>query len=655
IEPQASMPDIFLWLMSGAKRLGYTRIPASSVLFSHNEAAKGPLSGVFSTFTLVNPDDETGFDLGGVVRCALWFGREDEADHWWQYQQSHLSLTVYAESYENQIISAPGSGKWTQKGILMTRPAFSDADGRLALEKEAFTAPYGWNFAGDWIVEPDPSVQYEADAGHSQFNEEVFEVQVRIPGGTWIQAPANPWQDVRGDPATTRDEITCPQGWAWADVWTYDLQRAVDGEGWEYTVQSGFMSWSPQEKLYHLVRRRRWVRERRLRERIIKDTQSSEGWEYAPLFNLQFHAIERKIDLVRRRRWRRPMTATREGLPPTPTLSVKSGDGKDAITQYACPRMYVVSKSQHVYQLRAHLYQARDLEAGDKSGFSDPYAVVCFYNATQQTEKLSATLCPTWDQTLIFDNVKLADPLPHTNQNPPQAVVEIYDWDARGAPEFLGRVFCSPTVIDPSQGYEPVGLKWFKLEKGNIRQGELLASFELFLKDNAELPEMPPTRGSNYMVPFKVRPVLQKTRVEVICWGLRNMSTYELQSVSRPTIEFECGGQRIVSAKMTNLQANPNFDKPHLTFDVQNPRSLFYLLHLSIVELDQEGPAATSIVEHISSTLRQHSASTSSLQHRQDKAPPDSLEAFGLTDPNGFASTSSNGGSASSSTLQHHY
>lgn len=45
--------------------------------------------------------------------------------------------------------------------------------------------------------------------------------------------------------------------------------------------------------------------------------------------------------------------------------------------------------------------------------------------------------------------------------------------------------------------------------------GELLAAFELLLKDQEELPMLPPTRGDLYMVPFGVRPLLQRTRIEV--------------------------------------------------------------------------------------------------------------------------------------------
>lgn len=41
--------------------------------------------------------------------------------------------------------------------------------------------------------------------------------------------------------------------------------------------------------------------------------EAAEGWEYAPLFNLKFHATERTMDMVRRRRWHRKMVCEKKG------------------------------------------------------------------------------------------------------------------------------------------------------------------------------------------------------------------------------------------------------------------------------------------------------------------------------------------------------
>ena len=62
---------------------------------------------------------------------------------------------------------------------------------------------------------------------------------------------------------------------------------------------------------------------------------------------------------------------------------------------------------------------------------SDPYAVVSFCNGTQQTEKQMKTLCPTWDQTLIFDDVPLSGHVDDAVSQAPKVVVEVFDWDAR--------------------------------------------------------------------------------------------------------------------------------------------------------------------------------------------------------------------------------
>ena len=44
----------------------------------------------------------------------------------------------------------------------------------------------------------------------------------------------------------------------------------------------------------------------------VRKAAESEGWEYAPLFTMKFHFKERRIDLVRRRRWHRKMVAVAE-------------------------------------------------------------------------------------------------------------------------------------------------------------------------------------------------------------------------------------------------------------------------------------------------------------------------------------------------------
>ena len=41
--------------------------------------------------------------------------------------------------------------------------------------------------------------------------------------------------------------------------------------GWEYTVEATLASYGPVEKVYHLCRRRRWIRERKFVKETKKD------------------------------------------------------------------------------------------------------------------------------------------------------------------------------------------------------------------------------------------------------------------------------------------------------------------------------------------------------------------------------------------------
>jgi myoferlin len=45
------------------------------------------------------------------------------------------------------------------------------------------------------------------------------------------------------------------------------------------------------------------------------------------------------------------------------------------------------------------------------------------------TEVVEKTLCPTWDQTLIFESVDIYGDPRNTADQPPQIVIELFDYD----------------------------------------------------------------------------------------------------------------------------------------------------------------------------------------------------------------------------------
>ncbi|XP_037133650.1 myoferlin-like isoform X2 [Syngnathus acus] len=596
-EPQNSMPDVIIWMLRGERRVAYSRIPAHKILFStYSEQACGQHCGKTQTIILKYPMDKSkGLKVPVQIRVNMWLGLSAHEKKFNSFSEGTFS--VFAELYENQ---ASMFGKWGTTG-LVGRHKFSDVTGNLKLKKEYFMPPRGWEWESDWFIDPEKALLTEADAGHTEFMDEVFQNETRFPGREW-KAASEPFTDVNGEKSRNPGEFECPPGWAWEDEWTVDDNRAVDDQGWEYGLtippEDKPRSWVPAEKVYHVHRRRRVVRPRRRAalppgasaER--RDHGDPEGWEFSSLIGWKFHRKERSSDTFRRRRWRRKM-APEDRLGASAIFKLEGALGVDTdekekssegdVTKMFGANTPTVSCSlerSSVYHLRVYVYQARNMTSMDKDSFSDPYAHVSFLHLSKTTEKLRATLNPTWDQTLIFNHVEIHGDPKALAQHPPDVVIEFYDHDQVGKDELLGRCICAPLVkLNPSMDQVPK-LLWHPIVQGGREEGEALVAAELILKDksgDSDLPLVPPKRAENlYMVPQGIRPVVQLTAVEILAWGLRNMKSYQLATVSSPSLVVECGGQRVESAVIRNMKKSPNFPSSVLFIKVLLPKDEMY-------------------------------------------------------------------------------
>nr|XP_046229598.1 otoferlin isoform X3 [Scatophagus argus] len=252
------------------------------------------------------------------------------------------------------------------------------------------------------------------------------------------------------------------------------------------------------------------------------------------------------------------------------------------------PPVSLIYGMKQVFQLRAHMYQARSLFAADSSGLSDPFARVFFSTHSQVTEVLSETLCPTWDQLLVFDDVELFGEASELRDDPPIIVVEIYDQDTVGKAEFIGRTFAKPTVKMCDEHYGPPRfppqLEYYQVYRGNCTAGELLAAFELLQIGQGGRADLPPLEGPTdsehgpiLPVPLGIRPVLSRYRIEVLFWGLRDLKRINLAQVDRPRVDIECAGRGVQSALIQNYKKNPNFSTLVKWFEVDLPEN--ELLH----------------------------------------------------------------------------
>ncbi|XP_058469612.1 otoferlin isoform X3 [Solea solea] len=318
---------------------------------------------------------------------------------------------------------------------------------------------------------------------------------------------------------------------------------------------------------------------------------------------------------------------------------------KAGLSLHTMPPVSLVYNMKQVFQLRAHMYQARSLFAADSSGLSDPFARVFFSTHSQVTEVLGETLCPTWDQLLVFDDVELFGEASELRDDPPIIVVEIYDQDT-GKAEFIGRTFAKPTIKMCEEHYGPPRfppqLEYYQVYRGNSTAGELLAAFELLqipfnmeeirraliAVHNFAVPQikigqggradLPPLEGPTdsehgpiIAVPLGIRPVLSRYRIEVLFWGLRDLKRINLAQVDRPRVDIECAGKGVQSALIQNYKKNPNFSTLVKWFEVDLPEN--ELLHppLNIRVVDCRAFGRYILVgSHAVTTLRRFIYST---------------------------------------------
>uniref|UniRef100_G3TA01 Otoferlin n=1 Tax=Loxodonta africana TaxID=9785 RepID=G3TA01_LOXAF len=283
---------------------------------------------------------------------------------------------------------------------------------------------------------------------------------------------------------------------------------------------------------------------------------------------------------------------------------------------HSFPPVSLVYTKKQVFQLRAHMYQARSLFAADSSGLSDPFARVFFINQSQCTEVLNETLCPTWDQMLVFNNLELYGEAHELRNDPPIIVIEIYDQDTMGKADFMGRTFAKPLVKMADEAYcpprFPPQLEYYQIYRGNTTAGDLLAAFELLEMGPAGKANLPPINGPMDVdggpimpVPVGIRPVLSKYRIEVLFWGLRDLKRVNLAQVDRPRVDIECAGKGVQSSLIHNYKKNPNFNTLVKWFEVDLPENelLHPPLNIRVVDCRAFG-RYTLVGSHAVSSLR---------------------------------------------------
>ncbi|KAG9473826.1 hypothetical protein GDO78_004239 [Eleutherodactylus coqui] len=270
------------------------------------------------------------------------------------------------------------------------------------------------------------------------------------------------------------------------------------------------------------------------------------------------------------------------------------------------------------FQLRAHIYQARGILPADDNGLSDPFARVIFGNFCQTTQVINETLAPMWNELLLYDNLLMDGNKEDLKNDPPVIIINIFDQDTFGSPEFLGRAFATPTVTlvedeDIEGGgpkYTLPQLQFFDIFKGNMAAGELIAAFELielenrtYMKEPAIPEYVKPTEPEfmdetmeRYIIPAGIRPVLKEFRIEVLFWGLRDLRRINLFEVEQPQVRIECAGKIVESEVILSYKEFPNFTELAKCVNVLLPEQVYLHPPLSIFVMEKRAFGRSVVV-----------------------------------------------------------
>ena len=124
------------------------------------------------------------------------------------------------------------------------------------------------------------------------------------------------------------------------------------------------------------------------------------------------------------------------------------------------------------YNLRAKIYQARNLSAADQNGSSDPFCVIRCGGAKAKTKTIMDNLYPNWNE-----EISMVVNLPKDLRYAPMINISVMDYDKYGIDDRMGKTMI-PISKFTEKSSEPT---WYPIfdRNPNQKEGEILASFQL--------------------------------------------------------------------------------------------------------------------------------------------------------------------------------
>ncbi|KAL7675086.1 hypothetical protein ACOME3_001355 [Neoechinorhynchus agilis] len=612
-EAQQSFPDIVVWMMSGTTRLSYARIPVEKVYFSQDSMTNGSCAGKTVTYKFHSISSN---EVDAIMRMRLWFGSLD-SHNTYTYDNASIELRAFVEVYENQVKCHDkwSTANYKRDGIF----EWSDFYGKNQTLKDAFLLPASLKWLGDWYCEP--VTTGAVSDGKLVHKSTIFEFQNR-------ESKTGEWKATT-DTGKQHDEVEMecfesvrqnkpPAGWTWLTDWYIDFQRAVDKDGWEYRSPEG--TYSASSRLFHISRRRCWLRERAMKSIEKKDTESAhcianDFWRYSAGVEGSVHEKEKNSDTVRRIRWRRRITVNEEDEVTNAKLNDKLPvifkiEGHDEFSHKrmsSLTEMYY--KNSNTYRLHAYIFQCKRLSIDHKltDGIDVKFKIlimivsglslsITYMGLSQSTAQLDKDSSMIWNEMLIFDKLVLYGSLSDIKSEPPYALVELID---NNNSTIISQKFLKPSTVDlEGSSKEKFKLSWISF-KGVSITGEILMGLRLLQNEEYDL-NIQRDFKTRFEIPEHIRPQTTHAHLMVFCWGLReSLKGIRVKDLTKPKLIIQVSGKIQELSSLEGL----NFQVPAAHFDLNIPLDKQYAPEVIISLIDNKSFGRKSIVGVIRSQL----------------------------------------------------
>ncbi|XP_053394702.1 otoferlin-like isoform X2 [Mercenaria mercenaria] len=155
-EPQHALPDIFIWLVSGNKRIAYQRIQARDIVYSIVDEECGKDCGKVKTLLLKLPgkkaSSQAGWSIQAKLQVYLWLGlSKHKKDYLNGLPRGYEECRVLKQSIKPQCVPPPVIN-YTEKQVFQLRGHMYQARSLIGSDASGLSDPFARIAFGDQSV-----------------------------------------------------------------------------------------------------------------------------------------------------------------------------------------------------------------------------------------------------------------------------------------------------------------------------------------------------------------------------------------------------------------------------------------------------------------------------------------------------------------------